>query len=187
MSKITILRELVEKILDIRKWVAFSSSIASCFNHLSKYSYYIFFSREPNFWSSIHDIKLLILRFTTEASFCQDSGGGSKYSNIRFLSYMFGYSFYLLQASRSFQKEFNNLALFLENESEKCITSSYELDGPVFFLVSSIFLMSGEEWSLNKIKFLRRVIITGHARCISSKVQSGNAQEPLDFNFYRYN
>ena len=142
--------------------------------------------REPNFWSSIHDIKILLMRYGTGKSFSDECGGGSKLSNMRFLCYLISYSFYVLQSSGSFHKEAHNLNEFFSRPSSKWVSSVYELDSPIYFMVASIFLVSGVEWRKKRSYFLERLIITGHSRFHSNTVISSyTSLDQLEYNIYK--
>ena len=124
--------------------------------------------------------------FGTGNSFSDECGGGSKLSNMRFLCYLISYSFYLLQSSGSFHKESHNLIEFMARPSTQWVSSVYDLDSPVYFLVASLFLMSGFEWMEKRSHFLERVIITSHSRFHSNTVISSyTSLDELEYCIYK--
>ena len=52
--------------------------------------------REPTFGSTVHDLKLLLLRFSNEKSFSEETGGGGKQSNINFIPYLIHTGLYVI-------------------------------------------------------------------------------------------
>ena len=72
------------------------------------YIFYLFFPRhnsyiqectghlEPTYHASIHDLRLLLQRFAFEKSFSEDTGGGGRDSNIKFVPYAMHMILYVL-------------------------------------------------------------------------------------------
>lgn len=59
--------------------------------------------------------------------------------------------------------------LFLENaNTEKWVESSYEADGPLYWIVLSILIHSPQNWTTHKIAHLRRLIVLAQARHCTS-------------------
>lgn len=44
--------------------------------------------REPNYLYTVHDVKLLLLKFAKELSFNEDTQGGGRQSNLHLLPYL---------------------------------------------------------------------------------------------------
>lgn len=51
---------------------------------------------EPTYHASIHDLRLLLQRFAFEKSFSDDTGGGGRDSNIKFVPYAIHMILYVL-------------------------------------------------------------------------------------------
>ena len=66
--------------------------------------------RETSPTLSIHDIKLLLLRFADLQSFSEDTGGGGRESNIRLVPYEMHTILYVLT---TYDSRKNNLFFFL--------------------------------------------------------------------------
>ena len=62
-----------------------NSYIQECTGHL-----------EPTYHASIHDLRLLLQRFAFEKSFSEDTGGGGRDSNIKFVPYAIHMILYVL-------------------------------------------------------------------------------------------
>ena len=62
-----------------------NSYIQECTGHL-----------EPTYHASIHDLRLLLQRFAFEKSFSEDTGGGGRDSNIKFVPYAMHMILYVL-------------------------------------------------------------------------------------------
>jgi len=54
--------------------------------------------REPGFYSTVHDLKLLLLRFANERSFSEETGGGGRQSNINLIPYIIHTGLYVINS-----------------------------------------------------------------------------------------
>lgn len=61
-------------------------------NYIQEYTGF----REPTFQSSLHDVRLLLLRFAQQKPFHRDAGGGGKLSNMFLLPYMINVAFFYI-------------------------------------------------------------------------------------------
>ena len=52
--------------------------------------------REPGFHSTVHDLKLLLLRFAHDRSFSIETGGGGRQSNIHLIPYIIHAGLYVV-------------------------------------------------------------------------------------------
>lgn len=101
------------------------------------------------------------------------------------------FALYISLSTRSYVREEKNLTSFLgQIVGEKWLESSYEVDGPVYQMVLSIVLHSHESWKKNRVHFLKRVLVSYHARHLypssSCKYLNGVGDKDVkDFNVYR--
>ncbi|XP_068695175.1 E3 ubiquitin-protein ligase UBR4-like isoform X2 [Montipora foliosa] len=162
------------------------SAFASCLARHNSYIQECTGHLEPTYHASIHDLRLLLQRFAFEKSFSEDTGGGGRDSNIKFVPYAIHMILYVLNTTRQLSREEKTLKSFLDMSADKWAESSYEVDSPLYSIVLSLFVYSLEQWNQVKITFLKRLIITAHARHLSptgtSKILDTT---PLSFAVYR--
>jgi E3 ubiquitin-protein ligase UBR4 len=119
--------------------------------------------RETSPTLSIHDIKLLLLRFADVQSFSEDTGGGGRESNIRLVPYEMHAILYVLTTSRQIEREERLLQNFLAR-TESLINEAYEVDGPYFMATLSLIIMKPTDWEKNRLTFLQKLLLTAHIR-----------------------
>lgn len=54
------------------------------------------FSRDINYSTTVHDLKLLLLRFARGKSFHEDTGGGGPQSNMQIVPYLMHMALYVI-------------------------------------------------------------------------------------------
>ncbi len=75
---------------------------------------------------SIHDLKLLLLKFSENLSFSEDTGGGGRESNINLIPYMIHSILYSINTAKYIAREEKNLNTYLES-ADKLVTNSFEV------------------------------------------------------------
>lgn len=70
--------------------------------------------------------------------------------------------------TRATSREEKNLQSFQEQPSEKWVESSYEVEGPHYFTILAMHIMPPERWRSSRIYFLRRLLVSAHARKVSA-------------------
>ncbi|KAH8352243.1 hypothetical protein KR084_002940 [Drosophila pseudotakahashii] len=134
-----------------------------------------------SYTSSVHDLKLLLVRFAWERSFHDDAGGGGPQSNMHFVPYLLFYSVYLLLSSRSAARDSKTLLTYLQAApSEKWLECGYEVDGPLYMATISLSLHSRELWNKHKLAHLKRMLAVAQARHISPSVLCKALLAPAD-------
>lgn len=56
----------------------------------------LYFFRDISYASTVHDLKLLLLRFAQEKSFHDDTGGGGPQSNMHIIPYLIHMALYVV-------------------------------------------------------------------------------------------
>ncbi|XP_017342515.1 E3 ubiquitin-protein ligase UBR4 isoform X1 [Ictalurus punctatus] len=158
------------------------SAFATCLARHNTYLQECTGQREPTYQLNIHDTKLLFLRFAMEQSFSVDTGGGGRESNIHLIPYIIHTVLYVLNTTRATSREEKNLQSFLEQPCDKWVESSYEVDGPHYFTVLAMHILPPERWRTTRVDFLRRLLVTAHAR----KVSPGGANKLSDKTVKEY-
>ncbi|XP_008300472.1 E3 ubiquitin-protein ligase UBR4 isoform X1 [Stegastes partitus] len=162
------------------------SAFATCLARHNTYLQECTGQREPTYQLNIHDTKLLFLRFATEQSFSVDTGGGGRESNIHLIPYIIHTVLYVLNTTRATSREEKNLQSFQEHPCEKWVESSYDVEGPHYFTILAMHIMPPERWRTSRLYFLRRLLVTTHARKVSAVCTNKLTDKtPKEYAVYR--
>ncbi|CAF4450140.1 unnamed protein product, partial [Adineta steineri] len=104
--------------------------------------------RETSPTLSLHDIKLLLIRFADVQSFSEDTGGGGRESNIRLIPYEMHAILYVLTTSRQIEREEKLLQNFL-SRPDSTLNEAFEVDGPFFMTTLALIIMKPSDWEKN--------------------------------------
>jgi len=143
--------------------------------------------RETTYTLSVHDLKLLMIRFSENLSFSEDSGGGGRESNINLIPYMIHSILYSINTAKYVTREERNLNSFLES-SEKLVQNSFECDNVFYYISMALVIMKPTDWKSNRVKFLQRILFTAHSRLVntpSSDKQKLNSVTIQEFKKYK--
>ena len=100
-----------------------------------------------------------------DKSFSDVSGGGGPQSNINLLPYLLHMALYVLNTTRSGPREERNLAAFLEQGKDQMLASAYTVDGPFYYTVVSMLIVSPKRWRTEvRVKLLQRLVLAAHCR-----------------------
>lgn len=124
--------------------------------------------RDPSYPYTIQDIKLLLLRFAHEKSFSEDSGGGGRQSNMHLIPYLMHMALYVINTTRSVPREEKNLTNFLDMPKEKWVENSFEAEGPLYWTVMAVHILSPEKWREIRVRLVERLFILSHSRHVCS-------------------
>ncbi|EDW35131.1 GL24752 [Drosophila persimilis] len=134
-----------------------------------------------SYTSSIHDLKLLLVRFAWERSFHDDAGGGGPQSNMHFVPYLLFYSIYMLLSSRSAARDSKTVLAYLTAPpSDKWLECGFEVEGPLYMITISVTLHSRELWNKHKVAHLKRMLAVAQARHVSPSVLCKALLAPAD-------
>ncbi|XP_014258727.1 E3 ubiquitin-protein ligase UBR4 isoform X2 [Cimex lectularius] len=139
------------------------SAFASCLARHNTYLQESTGHRDINYTSTVHDLKLLLLRFAQEKSFHDDTGGGGPQSNMHIIPYLMHMALYVINTTRCSAREVKNLTTYLE---EPRLESCFETEGPHYWATLSLLVQSPERWACLKLKHLSRLIVTAHVRSL---------------------
>lgn len=73
--------------------------ISQIFAYTTKFIFFSHFFiclRDISYSSTLHDLKLLLLRFANEKSFSDDTGGGGRQSNMNLIPYILHMALYVI-------------------------------------------------------------------------------------------
>lgn len=175
------------------------SSFASCLARHNTYVQEATGHRDINYASTVHDLKLLLMKFAAEESFSLDSGGGGPQSNVHLLPYLMHMALYVINTTRSATRETKKCTAYIEMAASKWIESSFEAEGVLYWSSMYILLNSTTSWKRDRIHFLKRFLVQAHARycCTqraapSSSASGGNGNSiaildrtPKEYQIYR--
>lgn len=71
-------------------------------------------------------------------------------------------------STRATSREEKNLQSFQEQPCDKWVEGSYEVEGPHYYTILAMHIMPPERWRSSRIYFLRRLLVTAHARKVSA-------------------
>nr|CAD7443272.1 unnamed protein product [Timema bartmani] len=141
------------------------SAFASCLARHNTYLQECTGHRDINYSSTVHDLKLLLLRFATEKSFHDDTGGGGPQSNMHMIPYLIHMALYVINTTRSGPREDKNLTSYLDSlGTDKWVESCYDAEGPLYWSVLSLLLHPPSRWARARLTHLRRLVVLAHAR-----------------------
>ncbi|XP_076674868.1 E3 ubiquitin-protein ligase-like protein poe isoform X2 [Andrena cerasifolii] len=144
------------------------SAFASCLARHNAYLQECTSHRDISYSSTVHDLKLLLLRFAQEKSFHEDTGGGGPQSNMHMVPYLIHMALYVINSTRSAGREDKTLMGYLEAPSgSSWLENCYEAEGPFFQCTISLLLLTPTRWEIHRIIFLNRLIVLAHQRYIS--------------------
>ncbi|KAI1305185.1 E3 ubiquitin-protein ligase UBR4 [Halotydeus destructor] len=120
--------------------------------------------RDVNPQSSVHDLKLLLVKFATEESFSVDSGGGGPQSNIHLIPYLAHHVLYVLNTTRAAVREVKKCASFLETPANKWPEAAFDAESVHYWATMYLLLNSAESWNKDRLTFLKRFLFQAHVR-----------------------
>ena len=103
------------------------SAFASCLARHNTYLQECTGHRDITYSSTIHDLKLLLLKFAEEKSFSDDSGGGGPQSNMHLIPYMIHMALYVINTYKAAPALVKKINGFLELPSNKWIENCFEV------------------------------------------------------------
>lgn len=144
---------------------AYASALSRHNSYLQDSSGY----RDIGYHSTVHDIKLQLLRFAQERSFSEDTGGGGPQSNIHLLPYMMQTALYVLNSTKAATREYKRALNYLEMSSNEALENCYEVDSPYYWCTLAPLVLSPTWWKKKRTQFLQRLIACNHVRRVSIK------------------
>jgi E3 ubiquitin-protein ligase UBR4 len=139
--------------------------------------------RELGYSYTIHDLKLLLLRFAQEQSFSTDSGGGGPQSNVHLIPYLMHAALYVMNSSTICAKESARLHTFLEEPNPRHIQGAFELENVHYLAVLHTLVLPRNIWSKHRLDWLRRLVVVAQAR---HSAPTGNIQWLPDVQVQAY-
>ncbi|XP_025161061.1 protein purity of essence isoform X3 [Harpegnathos saltator] len=164
------------------------SAFASCLARHNTYLQECTSHRDISYSSTIHDLKLLLLRFAQEKSFHEDTGGGGPQSNMHIIPYLIHMALYVVNSTRSAAREDKALMTYLEvSPGSTWLDSCYEAEGPLYQCTLSLLLLTPDRWKLHRFVYLNRLLVLAHQRYVSPSAPTKTLMEPTakDYTVYK--
>lgn len=150
------------------------SAFASCLARHNTYLQESTTHRDINYSSTLHDLKLLLLRFANEKSFSDDTGGGGRQSNMNLIPYILHMAVYVINTTRAASREEKKLSTFLEANRERWVESAYEAEGVFYMGILALAVYSPIQWTAIRVAYLQRLLVAAHTRAVSPHPPQNN-------------
>ncbi|XP_032676900.1 protein purity of essence isoform X4 [Odontomachus brunneus] len=163
------------------------SAFASCLARHNTYLQECTSHRDISYSSTIHDLKLLFLRFAQEKSFHEDTGGGGPQSNMHIIPYLIHMALYVVNSTRSATREERALTTYLETQpGPSWLECCYEAEGPLYQCTLSLLFLTPDRWELHRFVHLSRLLVLAHQRYVSPSASTKNIVDPTPKDYAVY-
>lgn len=157
------------------------SAFASCLARHNTYLQEATGHRDINYTTTIHDLKLLLLKFAHEESFSSESGGGGTQSNIHLVPYLMHMALYVLNTTRVAVRESKKTIAFIEQPPSRWIESAFQVEGVNYMACLFLVVNPPSLWKKYRIDFLKRLLVQTQARhsVTSNRGQAAASSTPV--------
>ncbi|XP_066149479.1 E3 ubiquitin-protein ligase UBR4 isoform X2 [Euwallacea fornicatus] len=161
------------------------SAFASCLARHNTYLQESTNHRDIGHASTVHDLKLLLLRFAQVKTFHEDTGGGGPQSNMHLVPYLIHVGLYVINTTRVYFREYGSLTLYKGTDIK--VDLAYQVEGPLYMATLALFLKSKREWEKERLEHLSRLIVIAHVRSFQPRrLDSGLGDKSIkDYYVYR--
>ncbi|XP_072935202.1 E3 ubiquitin-protein ligase UBR4 isoform X5 [Epargyreus clarus] len=140
------------------------SAYASCLARHTTYLQECTGHRDIGHTCTVHDLKLLLLRFARGRTFHDDTGGGGPLSNMQLVPALVHMALYVINTTRVAAREVSALEASLAWAAPRILEAAHDADGPLYFLTLMLLLYPHAKWRAHRVEMLRRVLVTAQAR-----------------------
>merc|ERR1719228_3199483 len=158
------------------------SAYAACLARHNTYLAEATGQRDISYQATVHDIKLLLVKFSQERSFSVESGGGGPQSNMHLLPYLVHMGLYVINTTRAGPRENQAIQTWLRAPPSQWIEQATAADGPMYYTCLCMLLLSPQEWADRRVAVLQRLLLTAHVRAAQGGAVS---KAVLEFSAYR--
>ncbi|CAB3259165.1 unnamed protein product [Arctia plantaginis] len=143
------------------------SAFASCLARHTTYLQECTGHRDIGHTCTLHDLKLLLLRFARGRTFHDDTGGGGPLSNMQLVPALIHMALYVINTSRVAAREASALEAALAWAPPRLLEAAHDAEGPLYFLTLMLMLYPHHKWRSLKVDMLKRLLVIGHVRAIA--------------------
>lgn len=140
------------------------SAFASCLARHTTYLQECTGHRDIGHTCTLHDLKLLLLRFARGRTFHDDTGGGGPLSNMQLVPALVHMALYVINTSRVAAREAAALEGSLGWAAPRLLEAAHDAEGPLYYLALTLMLYPHAKWRSLRVESLRRVITIAQAR-----------------------
>ncbi|PZC74948.1 hypothetical protein B5X24_HaOG206881 [Helicoverpa armigera] len=140
------------------------SAFASCLARHTTYLQECTGHRDIGHTCTLHDLKLLLLRFARGRTFHDDTGGGGPLSNMQLVPALIHMALYVINTSRVAARELSALEAALAWAPARLLESAHDAEGPLYFATLMLMLYPHAKWRSVKLDMLKRLLVIGHVR-----------------------
>ncbi|KAJ8734252.1 hypothetical protein PYW07_014803 [Mythimna separata] len=140
------------------------SAFASCLARHTTYLQECTGHRDIGHTCTLHDLKLLLLRFARGRTFHDDTGGGGPLSNMQLVPALIHMALYVINTSRVSAREVSALEAALAWAPARLLESAHDAEGPLYFVTLMLMLYPHAKWRAVKVDMLKRVLVIAHVR-----------------------
>ncbi|XP_052754608.1 LOW QUALITY PROTEIN: E3 ubiquitin-protein ligase UBR4-like, partial [Galleria mellonella] len=140
------------------------SAFASCLARHTTYLQECTQHRDIGHTCTLHDLKLLLLRFARGRTFHDDTGGGGPLSNMQLVPALVHMALYVINTSRVAAREAAALEGSLGWAAPRLLEAAHDAEGPLYYLALTLMLYPHAKWRSLRVESLRRVITIAQAR-----------------------
>ncbi|CAH0600763.1 unnamed protein product [Chrysodeixis includens] len=140
------------------------SAFASCLARHTTYLQECTGHRDIGHTCTLHDLKLLLLRFARGRTFHDDTGGGGPLSNMQLVPALIHMALYVINTSRVSAREVSALEAALAWAPARLLESAHDAEGPLYFITLMLMLYPHAKWRSVKVDMLKRLLVIGHVR-----------------------
>lgn len=159
------------------------SAYAACLARHNTYLAEATGQRDISYQATVHDIKLLLLKFAQERSFSAESGGGGPQSNMHLVPYLVHMALYVINTTRAAPREVASLQAWLRAPPNLWTEQATSCEGALYQATLCLLLLSPQEWLEKRVAVLQRLLLTAQVR--ASPPSGPVSRTVLEYPAYR--
>ncbi|OWR51411.1 purity of essence [Danaus plexippus plexippus] len=144
------------------------AAFASCLARHTTYLQECTGHRDIGHACTVHDLKLLLVRFARGRTFHDDTGGGGPLSNMQLVPALIHMALYVINTTRVAGREVSSLDASVSWAAGRALEAAHEADGPLYYLTLMLLLypINRRAWRSLRLDMLKRLLVTGHVRAV---------------------